>query len=80
METGRTGIAMNDKAVEIIHRLLCASCGKQILRHGTPPRNDKHATKAEGGRAGFGNTAFCGYCAEDMDEYGLFPGEGRLDE
>jgi hypothetical protein len=41
-----------------------------------PSRDDKRVTKLEGGRAGFkANEVFCGYCAENMDENGLFPEE-----
>jgi hypothetical protein len=57
-------------------RLVCCCCGKQALRDCNPSRHDKYTTKLEGGRAGFKTgEVFCGYCAEDLDENGLFPEE-----
>lgn len=41
-----------------------------------PLRDDSHITKLEGSRAGWKqDEVYCGYCAEDMDENGLFPDE-----
>ena len=57
-------------------RVVCCVCGKQILKIGNPERHDKYVTTSTGAKFGFGSEAFCGYCAEDMDENGLFPGEG----
>lgn len=60
-------------------RVYCCCCGKQVLRNEKPPRYDKYVTKSEGGRAGFSvGEMFCGYCAEEMDENGLFPEEQCL--
>jgi hypothetical protein len=57
-------------------KLVCCCCGKQAVWGREPSRDDKHVTKIEGGRAGFkSGEVFCGYCAEDMDENGLFPEE-----
>lgn len=42
----------------------------------SPSINDKYCTKGEGSKAGFkSDEVFCGYCAEDLDENGLFPEE-----
>lgn len=57
-------------------RLYCYCCGKQAVKNGKPPRHDKYTTTLEGARAGFNSDeVFCGYCAEEMDENGLFPEE-----
>ena len=57
-------------------RLYCCCCGKQAIRNGKPHRDDKYTTILEGSRAGFNRgEVFCGYCAEEMDENGLFPEE-----
>jgi hypothetical protein len=54
----------------------CCCCGKQALFSETPSRYDKDVTAGKGGRAGFKNDEiFCAYCAEDIDENGLFPEE-----
>ena len=54
----------------------CPSCAKQVIKGRNPDRYDKYYTKLEGGRAGFNrNEIFCGYCAEEMDEYGRSPEE-----
>lgn len=57
-------------------RIICCCCGKQAVKDQNPDKFDKYITKLEGGRAGFkAGECFCGYCAEDMDENGLFPEE-----
>jgi len=57
-------------------RLYCCCCGKQAIKSGKPSRHDKYTTTLEGARAGFSyGQVFCGYCAEEMDENGLFPEE-----
>lgn len=56
-------------------RIICCVCGKQVVKNQIPNRNDKYTTILEGSKAGFGNQVFCGYCAEDLDEDGLFPNE-----
>lgn len=58
--------------------IYCCCCGKQVLKDSPPSRFDKYTTKSQGGKANFGNTVFCGYCAEDLDEYGLFPEERSM--
>lgn len=66
---------MSDKP-ERPMKVYCCCCGKQAVRNRNPSRDDKRVTKLEGGRAGFkANEVFCGYCAENMDENGLFPEE-----
>lgn len=57
-------------------RIYCPCCAKQVVWNQNPSRHDNYITKAEGGRTGFRqDEMFCGYCAEDMDENGLFPEE-----
>ena len=63
-------------ALDRLVRLYCCCCGKQAVKNGKPPRHDKYTTTLEGARAGFSRgEVFCGYCAEEMDENGLFPEE-----
>lgn len=58
------------------NRIVCCCCGKQALKETGISRHDPYVTTLEGGRAGFKpNECFCGYCAEEMDEDGLFPEE-----
>ena len=53
----------------------CCCCGKQCVSYNVPP-DDKHCTIMRGGKAAFKhNEIFCGYCAVDLDENGLFPEE-----
>lgn len=59
-------------------RLYCCCCGKQALPSscGKPSRDSRHTTTLIGARVGFKvGEVFCGYCAEEMDENGLFPEE-----
>lgn len=54
----------------------CCCCGKQVVKNQNPSRDDKYITKMEGAKAAFTlNEVFCGYCAEELDEHGLFPEE-----
>lgn len=56
-------------------RIYCVCCGKQAVNYHVSER-DPHCTIIEGGRAGFKpGECYCGYCAQDMDENGLFPEE-----
>ena len=60
-------------------KIYCCCCGKQAVSYPVSP-NDEARTIREGGRAGFKvDEIFCGYCAKDLDENGLFP-EERLAE
>ncbi len=63
-------------------RVYCCVCGKQAVSYmGSPigQNYDPDTTTFEGGRAGFKpNEIFCGYCAKDLDENGLFPEERSL--
>lgn len=53
----------------------CCCCGRQAVSWQTDPR-DAHVTTLQGARAGFrGDEVFCGHCAIDLDENGLFPEE-----
>ena len=53
----------------------CCCCGRQAVSRATDPR-DTHVTTLQGARAGFSsNEVFCGHCAVDLDENGLFPEE-----
>lgn len=52
----------------------CSCCGKQAVSYNVS-EYDKHCTILQGAKADFGNQVICGYCARDLDEYGLFPEE-----
>ena len=56
----------------IIH---CTCCGKQAVRGQYPSIGNSYITKLESSIADFGGYVICGYCAQDLDEYGLFPNE-----
>lgn len=59
-------------------RIVCCCCGKQALK-GDVSQYDEYCTTLTGARAGFkSDEVFCGYCAEDLDENGLFPEEQAL--
>lgn len=53
----------------------CCCCNKQLVKNQQPSIEDKYRTISEGAKSNFGNTVFCGYCAKDLDENGLFPEE-----
>ena len=53
--------------------LYCCSCGRQIKKKGIS--SDKLEAPLYGFKLNFGNTIFCGDCAKDLDENGLFPEE-----
>lgn len=56
-------------------KVVCVCCGKQALNQKVPV-DDEFTTTLIGARAGFtAGECFCGHCAEDMDENGLFPEE-----
>lgn len=56
-------------------KIYCVCCAKQAIDREVP-RNDKYCTILEGARSGFkSDECYCGYCAEEMDEDGLFPEE-----
>ena len=53
----------------------CSCCGKQAIK-GNTPRDDKYCTIIRGAVTDCNpDYVICGYCAEDLDENGLFPGE-----
>lgn len=53
----------------------CCCCGRQAVSGVTDPR-DSYVTTLQGARAGFrSDEVFCGHCAVDLDENGLFPEE-----
>ena len=55
--------------------LYCCTCGKQVVSY-IVPRNDTLRTIHEGAKAAIKpDECFCGYCAELLDENGLFPEE-----
>ena len=57
-------------------RVYCPCCGKQVVRGQSPRQDDPHVAPAEGGKTGFGlDQVFCGFCAKDLDENGMFPEE-----
>lgn len=54
----------------------CVCCGKQAISGTKPSRSDPDVTTRVGARAAFHqDECWCGYCAEEMDENGLFPEE-----
>ncbi len=56
-------------------KIICTCCGKQALNQNVPV-DDKYTTTLIGARAGFASgECFCGHCAKDLDENGLFPEE-----
>ncbi len=56
-------------------RIVCCCCGKQALIN-QENRYDLYTTTLKGAVAAFeSNEVICGYCAEDLDENGLFPEE-----
>lgn len=59
-------------------KIICVCCCKQAVNQDVS-RNDPYLTTLEHARAGFGKgECYCGYCAEEMDENGLFPEERAL--
>lgn len=60
--------------MKVIRIIYCCVCSKQCLDREVS-KWDKYCTTLIGAKANFGNTVFCGYCAKDLDEYGLFPEE-----
>ncbi len=52
----------------------CSACGKQLVKRSVP-KDDKYITTLSGAKRGFGQEVFCGHCAVDLDENGLFPEE-----
>ena len=53
----------------------CVVCGRQAIKEPTCG-NENHITTLIGARAGFKpDECYCGHCAKDMDEDGLFPEE-----
>lgn len=55
----------------------CCCCGKQIVSYGAA-RHDKYITKGQGAVPMGTDKWCCGYCAEGLDEWGLFPEERHL--
>lgn len=58
--------------------IYCSSCCKQVINNREISRNDCLVTTSVGAKAGVGSEVFCGFCAEELDENGLFPEERRL--
>lgn len=57
-------------------RIYCCVCGKQAIWDQNISRYDQYVTTLYGSKTGFHlDECFCGYCAEEMDENGLFPEE-----
>lgn len=53
----------------------CVVCGKQAVNREVPPYDD-HVTTLINAKAGVKpNECYCGHCAKDLDEDGLFPEE-----
>lgn len=56
-------------------RIVCVCCGKQAVP-GKVKESDLYTTTLAGARAGFKHgECYCGHCAREMDENGLFPEE-----
>ena len=56
-------------------RHFCCCCGKRALP-GPIAADNPAFTTLDGAKAGFRvDEVFCGYCAQDLDEDGLFPEE-----
>lgn len=56
-------------------KIYCVCCGKQAVSY-LVPLDDKYTTTLIGARAAFSvGECYCGNCAKDMDENGLFPEE-----
>lgn len=55
----------------------CCCCGKQVLPdRSVPSPYNSRVTTARGARSAMQpGTVFCGHCAEDLDDNGLFPEE-----
>jgi len=65
---------------QIIMKIYCCTCGKQAVNYNVSPY-DENLTILKGSKAAFkSNEVFCGYCAVDLDENGLFPEEKALAE
>lgn len=58
-------------------KVYCCTCGKQVVSYAVS-RRDQCRTISEGAVAGGLGQVFCGYCAEELDENGLFPEERHL--
>jgi hypothetical protein len=56
-------------------KIYCCVCGRQVTERGT--HYSEYEGPLEGSKANIGRSLFCGTCAEDLDENGLFPEEGR---
>ncbi len=56
-------------------KIMCVVCNKQALREYVNP-DDRYVTTLIGAKAAFGSgECYCGHCAKDLDENGLFPEE-----
>jgi hypothetical protein len=56
-------------------KIICCCCGKQAIKE-IVNINDPYITTLKGAKPAFKqNEVFCGYCAEDLDENGLFQEE-----
>lgn len=59
-------------------KIICVTCGKQALDQQVPP-DDRNTTTLIGAKAAFrSDECYCGHCAVDLDENGLFPEERSL--
>lgn len=56
-------------------KVYCVCCGKQAI-NSQVPESDQYMTTLIGAKAAFGpGECYCGHCAKDLDEDGLFPEE-----
>ena len=59
-------------------KIKCVCCGKQAVS-GSVSIDDKYMTTLDGARAALVPwECYCGHCAKDMDEDGLFPEERAM--
>lgn len=58
-------------------KVYCSCCAKQIT-NAHVLRENKEMTIAQGAKASFGNQKICGYCADELDENGLYPEERAI--
>lgn len=54
-------------------KIICSCCGRQIVSYPCTP--DKYITPGPAVSLGWGNWC-CAICGKDLDENGMFPGEG----
>lgn len=62
-------------------KIHCSCCARQVSRDTHTlkvGRNNLELTTQIGAVRGFAEEVICGYCAEELDENGMFPEEAAL--